>query len=98
MAGGQGDRVFLLAKALRPLPYKWHGLTDVEVRSRRRELDLIVNPAARGPRGCAPGWCGRARVDAAPRLPQGGGADPQPGPAGRSGPVHQGVPKALLNP
>ncbi|HZD37460.1 MAG TPA: lysine--tRNA ligase, partial [Actinomycetes bacterium] len=41
------DRVELLAKALRPLPDKWKGLTDVEVRSRQRELDLIVNPAAR---------------------------------------------------
>jgi lysyl-tRNA synthetase, class II len=39
--------VFLLGKALRPLPDKWHGLTDVEIRSRQRELDLIVNPAAR---------------------------------------------------
>jgi lysyl-tRNA synthetase class 2 len=39
--------VALLAKSLRPLPDKWHGLTDVEVRSRQRELDLIVNPAAR---------------------------------------------------
>jgi lysyl-tRNA synthetase, class II len=39
--------VTLLGKSLRPLPDKWHGLTDVEVRSRQRELDLIVNPAAR---------------------------------------------------
>jgi len=39
--------VVLLGKSLRPLPDKWHGLTDVEVRSRQRELDLIVNPAAR---------------------------------------------------
>jgi lysyl-tRNA synthetase class 2 len=39
--------VFLLGKSLRPLPDKWHGLADVEVRSRQRELDLIVNPAAR---------------------------------------------------
>lgn len=37
----------VLAKALRPLPDKWKGLTDVEVRSRQRELDLIVNPRAR---------------------------------------------------
>ena len=37
----------LLGKSLRPLPDKWHGLTDVEARSRQRELDLIVNPAAR---------------------------------------------------
>jgi lysyl-tRNA synthetase class 2 len=43
----RADRVDLLAKALRPLPDKWKGLTDVEVRSRQRELDLIVNPAAR---------------------------------------------------
>jgi lysyl-tRNA synthetase, class II len=43
----RADRVQLLAKALRPLPDKWKGLTDVEVRSRQRELDLIVNPAAR---------------------------------------------------
>ena len=29
---------------LRPLPEKWHGLTDVEIRYRQRHLDLIVNP------------------------------------------------------
>lgn len=34
----------LLAKSLRPLPEKWHGLTDVELRYRQRYLDLIVNP------------------------------------------------------
>src|SRR6266702_5890635 len=39
--------VTLLGKSLRPLPDKWHGLVDVEARSRQRELDLIVNPAAR---------------------------------------------------
>lgn len=37
----------LLAKALRPLPEKWHGLQDVEMRYRRRYLDLIMNPGAR---------------------------------------------------
>jgi lysyl-tRNA synthetase class 2 len=37
----------LLAKALRPLPEKWHGLTDVEIRYRQRHLDLIVNPEVR---------------------------------------------------
>jgi lysyl-tRNA synthetase class 2 len=37
----------LLAKSLRPLPEKWHGLTDVEARSRQRHLDLIANPRAR---------------------------------------------------
>lgn len=34
----------LLSKALRPLPEKWHGLKDVEMRYRQRHLDLIVNP------------------------------------------------------
>ena len=32
-------------KALRPLPEKWHGLTDVEQRYRRRYVDLVANPA-----------------------------------------------------
>ncbi len=34
----------LLGKALRPLPDKWHGLTDVDARYRRRYVDLIANP------------------------------------------------------
>lgn len=34
----------LLTKSLRPLPEKWHGLTDVDLRYRQRYLDLIVNP------------------------------------------------------
>jgi len=34
----------LLAKSFRPLPEKWHGLRDVELRYRQRYLDLIVNP------------------------------------------------------
>jgi lysyl-tRNA synthetase class 2 len=37
----------LLAKALRPLPEKWHGLADVETRYRQRYLDLTVNPDSR---------------------------------------------------
>ena len=37
----------LLTKALRPLPEKWHGLTDVEKRHRHRYLDLISNDDAR---------------------------------------------------
>lgn len=37
----------LLTKSLRPLPEKWHGLTDVEERYRKRYLDLIVNEKAR---------------------------------------------------
>ncbi|OGV55356.1 MAG: lysine--tRNA ligase [Lentisphaerae bacterium GWF2_44_16] len=37
----------LLSKSLRPLPEKWHGLTDVEQRYRQRYLDLIVNDVTR---------------------------------------------------
>lgn len=37
----------ILAKALRPLPEKWHGLKDVETRYRQRYVDLIVNPDVR---------------------------------------------------
>ena len=38
----------LLSKALLPLPEKWHGLSDVEIRYRQRYLDLIANERARG--------------------------------------------------
>jgi len=41
------DSAQLLTKALRPLPEKWHGLTDTEQRYRQRYVDLIVNPDAR---------------------------------------------------
>jgi lysyl-tRNA synthetase class 2 len=41
------DEVQLLAKALRPMPDKWHGLADVDTRFRQRYADLIVNPDAR---------------------------------------------------
>ena len=43
------DRVELLAKAVRPMPDKWHGLTDTDTRFRQRYADLIVNE--RGARG-----------------------------------------------
>ena len=41
------DSVTMLAKALRPLPEKWHGLTDVDTRYRHRHLDLISTPESR---------------------------------------------------
>ncbi|PIE53952.1 MAG: lysine--tRNA ligase [Dethiosulfovibrio peptidovorans] len=41
------ERCVLLSKALRPLPEKWHGLTDMEVRYRKRYVDLMVNPDVR---------------------------------------------------
>jgi len=41
------DGIRLLTKALRPLPEKYHGLTDTETRYRQRYLDLIMNEVAR---------------------------------------------------
>jgi len=41
------DQLCLLTKSLRPLPEKWHGLTDQETRYRQRYVDLIVNPEVR---------------------------------------------------
>jgi lysyl-tRNA synthetase class 2 len=41
------DAYELLSRALRPLPDKWHGLQDTEMRSRRRYVDLMVNDDAR---------------------------------------------------
>lgn len=38
----------MLAKSLRPLPEKWHGLQDVEERLRKRYLDILFNPEVRG--------------------------------------------------
>ncbi len=38
------DDFVFLAKSLRPLPEKWHGLRDIETRYRQRYVDLIVNP------------------------------------------------------
>jgi lysyl-tRNA synthetase class 2 len=50
---GKGDlyvnmkKAVLLTKSLRPLPEKWHGLQDTELRYRQRYLDLIMNPDSR---------------------------------------------------
>ena len=41
------DEFTLLQKSLRPIPDKWHGLQDVEARSRRRYLDLMANESSR---------------------------------------------------
>jgi len=40
----EAQKLRLLSKSIRPLPEKWHGLTDVETRYRQRYLDLIANP------------------------------------------------------
>jgi len=41
------DEVRLLTKSLRPLPDKWHGLSDQEIRYRQRYVDLIINEKSR---------------------------------------------------
>ena len=41
------SKVTLLSKSLLPLPEKWHGLKDVELRYRQRYVDLIVNPGVK---------------------------------------------------
>jgi len=40
----QATSLRLLTKAMRPLPDKWHGLSDVDIRYRRRYVDLVANP------------------------------------------------------
>jgi lysyl-tRNA synthetase class 2 len=40
----EAENLLLLSKSIRPLPEKWHGLTDIETRYRQRYLDLITNP------------------------------------------------------
>jgi lysyl-tRNA synthetase class 2 len=41
------ERIVLLTKSLRPLPDKWHGIADTEMRYRRRYVDLIMNEESR---------------------------------------------------
>ncbi|MDB4953411.1 MAG: lysyl-tRNA synthetase [Myxococcales bacterium] len=41
------QRLWIVTKALRPLPDKWHGMTDVELRYRQRYVDLAVSPDVR---------------------------------------------------
>jgi lysyl-tRNA synthetase, class II len=41
------ERLVLLTKSLRPLPDKWHGIADTEMRYRRRYVDLIMNEGSR---------------------------------------------------
>lgn len=43
----KANDIVLLAKSLQPLPEKWHGLKDVDLRYRQRYVDLIVNPDVR---------------------------------------------------
>ena len=40
----EAEKIELLSKSIRPLPEKWHGLKDKEIRYRKRYLDLVMNP------------------------------------------------------
>jgi lysyl-tRNA synthetase class 2 len=55
----QASRVHFLSKCLLPLPEKWHGLTDVEIRYRQRYLDLASTPIR--------GACSRPAAESCPR-------------------------------
>lgn len=43
----EAAKYLLLCKSLRPLPEKWHGLKDIELRYRQRYVDLVMNPEVR---------------------------------------------------
>jgi lysyl-tRNA synthetase class 2 len=40
----KAENMMLLAKSLQPLPEKWHGLKDIDLRYRQRYVDLVINP------------------------------------------------------
>ncbi len=70
------SRLQFLAKCLLPLPEKWHGLKDVEIRYRQRYLDLDRQPRrAPGVRDPQPHRVGDPRVPHGARLPRGRDAD-----------------------
>jgi len=80
--------ITMLAKALRPLPEKWHGLKDTDIRYRKRHLDLIANEDVRkvfsdrskiiaAVRGAFEG-AGFLEVETPILLPQAGGAAARP--------------------
>jgi len=79
---GEVDDFVLLAKALRPLPEKYHGLKDKEIRFRQRYLDLIANPEVMSAVSDAkPRRRGNARLSTQARLRRGG--DPRAADDGR---------------
>ena len=73
--------LWLLSKALRPLPDKWHGLTETDTRYRQREVDLLANPeaAACSTSGSGPSSTMRRLMERSIRR----GGDPDPAAAGR---------------
>ena len=47
------SHIEMITKCLRPLPEKWHGLSDIDTRYRQRYVDLMVTPESRNPSVCA---------------------------------------------
>ena len=83
-----------LAKCLRPLPEKWHGLKDVERRYRERHLDLAVNPESRAVfEKRASDHPLPARLPRRPRIPRGRNADDAADPGGRARPALRDAPQ-----
>ena len=85
----------MLAKALRPLPEKWHGLPDVETRYRQRYVDLIANPEVRTSSARRATSCGPREAPRPARLPRGRDADDATALRRRHGaPVHHAPQRA----
>ena len=88
------DRLVLLTKSLRPLPDKWHGIADTEMRYRRRYVDLIMNEDT--PAGVPDALADRAlpaRLPRRARLSRGGDADAAAHPGRRRGAALQDAPQ-----
>ena len=80
----QASSLKLLTKALRPLPEKFHGIADQELKYRQRYLDLIVSPKTREVfESENAGYPGAARGDGRRRLPRSRDSDDEPLPAVR---------------
>ena len=96
----EAARFRLLTKSIRPLPEKWHGLTDVETRYRQRYVDLIVNEEVREIfRHAGPDRLLHPRLPGVAGLPRGRDADDAADPGRRHGaPVHDPPQRARHGP
>ncbi len=75
------ERLLLLTKSLRPLPDKWHGIADTELRYRRRYVDLIMNEDSRRVFETRSSDSAlSARLSRCPRISRSGNADAAPHP------------------
>ncbi len=90
----RAERIVLLTKSLRPLPDKWHGIADTELRYRRRYVDLIVNEDSRRVFETALGHRALpARLPRFARLPRSGDADAASHPGRCGGASFQDAPQ-----